>query len=128
MPDAASTSTTGTPTVLTGMTCIKVYDLDSGEPRPSTAADLATITRVADALPHIDGVCIACKDVQHSDIHGEIAEFAIMAENTTKPLEYLCEHARIARRGDRDGERDPRRPRGARGQAGIFCKSSLRCR
>ncbi len=51
------------------------------------------ITRVADALPNIDGVCIACKDVEHSDIHGEIAEFAIMARNTTKPLEYLCEHA-----------------------------------
>jgi len=76
-----------------GMTCIKVFDLASGELRQSTASDLAMITRVADALPNIDGVCIACKDVEHSDIHGEIAEFAIMARNTTKPLEYLCEHA-----------------------------------
>ncbi|HMD73683.1 MAG TPA: trimethylamine methyltransferase family protein [Steroidobacteraceae bacterium] len=76
-----------------GMTCIKVFDLDSGELRASTGADLAMITRVADALPNIDGVCVACKDVEHSDIHGEIAEFAIMARNTTKPLEYLCEHA-----------------------------------
>ncbi len=76
-----------------GMTCIKVYDLESGERRESTAADLALITRVADALPNIDGVCIACKDIPHSDIHGEIAEFAIMARNTVKPLEYLCEHA-----------------------------------
>jgi trimethylamine:corrinoid methyltransferase-like protein len=76
-----------------GMTCIRVYDPQSGEPRPSTAADLARITRIADALPNIDGVCIACKDVPHSDIHGEIGEFAIMARNTTKPLEYLCEHA-----------------------------------
>jgi trimethylamine:corrinoid methyltransferase-like protein len=76
-----------------GMTCIRVYDLATGEPRTSTAEDLATITRVADALPNIDGVCIACKDVPHSDIHGEIAEFAVMASNTTKPLEYLCEHA-----------------------------------
>ncbi|MGA2708511.1 MAG: trimethylamine methyltransferase family protein [Steroidobacteraceae bacterium] len=78
---------------LPGMTCIKVFDLASGELRASTAADLALITRVADALPNIDGVCIGCKDVEHSDIHGEIAEFAIMARNTTKPLEYLCEHA-----------------------------------
>ena len=78
---------------LTGMTCIKVYDLESGERRTSTGADLATITRVADALPHIDGVCVACKDVEHSDIHGEIGEFVIMAQNTTKPLEYLCENA-----------------------------------
>jgi trimethylamine:corrinoid methyltransferase-like protein len=76
-----------------GMTCIKVFDLQSGELRKSTAADLATITRVADGLANIDGICIACKDVEHSDIHGEIGEFAIMARNTTKPLEYLCEHA-----------------------------------
>lgn len=76
-----------------GMTCIKVFDLASGELRQSTAADLAMITRVADGLTNIDGVCIACKDVEHSDIHGEIAEFAVMARNTTKPLEYLCEHA-----------------------------------
>jgi len=74
-----------------GMTCIKVYDLESGEPRDSTAEDLATITRVADALPNIDAMCIACKNVTRSDIHGEIEEFSIMASNTTKPLEYLCE-------------------------------------
>ena len=76
-----------------GMTCIKVYDLGSGEPRESTAADLAMVTRVADGLANIDAVCIACKNVQRSDIHGEIEEFSIMAANTTKPLEYLCEHA-----------------------------------
>jgi trimethylamine--corrinoid protein Co-methyltransferase len=77
-----------------GMTCIKVYDLESGEPRTSNGADLATVTRVADALANIDAVCIACKNIERSDIHGEIEEFAIMAANTTKPLEYLCEHAR----------------------------------
>jgi trimethylamine:corrinoid methyltransferase-like protein len=76
-----------------GMTCIKVYDRATGEPRESDAADLAEIVRVADALEHIDGVCVACKDVPHSTIHGEVNEFAILAQNTTKPLEYLCEHA-----------------------------------
>ena len=76
-----------------GMTCIKVFDLETGEPRASNADDLAMITRVADALPNIDAVCIACKNVARSDIHGEIEEFAILAANTTKPLEYLCEHA-----------------------------------
>ncbi len=75
-----------------GMTCIKVYDLETGEPRNSTAADLAAITRLSDALPNIDGVCIACKNVERADIHGEVEEFSIMAANTTKPLEYLCEH------------------------------------
>ncbi|HYB33161.1 MAG TPA: trimethylamine methyltransferase family protein, partial [Steroidobacteraceae bacterium] len=77
-----------------GMTCIKVYDLESGEQRDSNGEDLATITRVADALANIDAMCIACKNIARSDIHGEIEEFAIMAANTTKPLEYLCEHAR----------------------------------
>jgi trimethylamine:corrinoid methyltransferase-like protein len=77
-----------------GMTCIKVYDLETGEPRDSTAQDLAMVTRIADALPNMDAVCIGCKNVTRSDIHGEIEEFAIMAANTVKPLEYLCENAR----------------------------------
>lgn len=77
-----------------GMTCIKVYDLESGEPRNSTGEDLAMVSRIADSLPNIDAVCIACKNVSRSDIHGEIEEFAIMASNTNKPLEYLCEHAK----------------------------------
>jgi trimethylamine:corrinoid methyltransferase-like protein len=76
-----------------GMTCIKVYDLESGMPRDSTGEDLATVSRVADGLKNIDAVCIACKNVTRSDIHGEIEEFSIMASNTVKPLEYLCEQA-----------------------------------
>ena len=75
-----------------GMTCIKIFDLASGERRESTGDDLATIARVADALPNIDGMCVACKDVPRSDRPGEINEFAILIDNTTKPLEYLCEH------------------------------------
>lgn len=75
-----------------GMTCIKVYDEATGEPRDSTRADLALIARIADGLPHIDAVCVACKDIPNSTMAGEIGEFASMAENTTKPLEYLCEH------------------------------------
>jgi trimethylamine:corrinoid methyltransferase-like protein len=74
-----------------GMTCIKVFDLDSGEPRDSNGEDLATLARVADALPNIDAVCVGVKNVARSTIHGEIEEFAILANHTTKPLEYLCE-------------------------------------
>jgi len=77
-----------------GMTCIKVFDLETGEVRGSNREDLETITRVADALPNIDGVTIACKNIDRSDIFGEIDEFSAMAENTSKPLEYLCEHSR----------------------------------
>jgi trimethylamine--corrinoid protein Co-methyltransferase len=76
-----------------GMTCIRIFDLESGEPRASDAEDLATVTRVADGLSNMDAVCVSVKNVSRSDIHGEIEEFAIMAANTTKPLEYLCEQA-----------------------------------
>ncbi|NMD08098.1 MAG: hypothetical protein GYA66_08985 [Phyllobacteriaceae bacterium] len=76
-----------------GMTCIKLQDIDSGEARDSTRDDLALVTRIADGLPNIDAVCVSCKDVANSTMAGEIGEFACMAENTTKPLEYLCEFA-----------------------------------
>jgi len=76
-----------------GMTCIKVYDGETGEPRDSNREDLATVTRVSDALQNIDAVCVTCKNVAESNIHGEIDEFLALAENTTKPLIYLCEYA-----------------------------------
>jgi trimethylamine:corrinoid methyltransferase-like protein len=75
-----------------GMTAVNVFDLETGERRNSTREDLAAITRVADALPDIDGVCLPCKIVERSSAEGEIEEFAVMAANTSKPLEYLCEH------------------------------------
>ena len=76
-----------------GMTCIKVYDEETGEARDSSREDLATVTRVSDAMQNIDAVCVTCKNVEESNIHGEIDEFSVLAENTTKPLIYLCEYA-----------------------------------
>ena len=76
-----------------GMTCIKVYDRETGEARDSNREDLATVTRVSDALQNINAVCVTCKNVEESNIHGEIDEFSVLAENTTKPLIYLCEYA-----------------------------------
>ncbi len=76
-----------------GMTGIKVYDEHSGETRDSSRQDLVKITQLVDALPHIDGSSVPCKIVEQSDIHGEIDEFAVLAEHTSKPLEYLCEFA-----------------------------------
>jgi trimethylamine:corrinoid methyltransferase-like protein len=83
----------GNTVFLPGMTCIKVFDLETGESRDSTFDDLATITRVADALPNMDGVCVMVKDVPDATLHGEIGEFVAMAENTGKSLEYLCENS-----------------------------------
>ena len=76
-----------------GMTCIKAFDPATGEPRDSWWDDLAMITRVADALSGIDGVCVTCKNVARSDAGGEIDEFVCLVENTGKPLFYLCEQA-----------------------------------
>ncbi len=80
-----------------GMACIQMVDHQSGAVRPSTAADLALIARVADALPNMDAVSVACKDMAHLDVEGEINEFAVLIQNTAKPLEYLCEHAESLR-------------------------------
>ena len=76
-----------------GMTNIKIYDQKTNETRASTREDLATATRVSDALDNIDVVSVACKNVQNSTIYGEIDEFLVLAENSAKPLLYLCEHA-----------------------------------
>ncbi len=75
-----------------GMTCIGVFDDETGEPRASNREDLARITRLADGLDNIDAVCVAVKNVEQSNLFGEIDEFVCMMENTTKPLEYLCEY------------------------------------
>ena len=74
-----------------GMTCINVIDIETGQRRPSTKEDLATITRVADALPYIDYIYPACKIVDRSNVHGDIDEFAVLAANTTKPIGWLSE-------------------------------------
>ncbi len=76
-----------------GMTCIKIYDEETGSARDSNREDLARVTRVSDALENIDVVCVTCKNVDESNIYGEIDEFSVLAENTTKPLIYLCEYA-----------------------------------
>ncbi len=83
----------GATSFIPGMTCIKVVDLETGELRESTREDIATIARVADALQNIDGVCVPVIDVPRPTLHGEIGAFVAMAENTTKPLEYLCENS-----------------------------------
>jgi trimethylamine:corrinoid methyltransferase-like protein len=76
---------------MAGVTCPNVTDLDTGRPRPATAEDIATISRVADALANIDGVCLPCKIAEKPNMAGQIEEFATMVANTSKPLSYLCE-------------------------------------
>lgn len=76
---------------MAGVTCPNFVDLETGEKRPATGDDIAAISRVADALPNIDGVCLPCKIVDESNVYGQIKEFDVMARNTSKPVSYLCE-------------------------------------
>lgn len=75
-----------------GITCINVIDHKTGERRPSAKDDLAAITRLGDALANIDGICLPVKMTEKPDARGEMEEFAVMVENTTKPLKYLCQY------------------------------------
>jgi trimethylamine--corrinoid protein Co-methyltransferase len=69
-----------------------VVNLKTGKTVPSTEKDLATICRVADALPEIDGICLPCKIIESSDASGEIKEFETVVANTTKPLAHFCQY------------------------------------
>ncbi|MCF8068180.1 MAG: trimethylamine methyltransferase family protein [Desulfobacterales bacterium] len=75
-----------------GMGCINVIDIETGKRRSSTREDLATVARVVDALPFIDGISQSCKIVERSDVYGEIDEFNVIASNTTKPITYISEY------------------------------------
>ncbi len=76
-----------------GMTCIQVFDENAPDGvRPSRREDMVDIVKLADALPNMDGVCVPVKIVENSTIHGEIDEFSVMLEHTSKPLEFLCEY------------------------------------
>ena len=77
----------------------RLGDLNAAIRDPAVRAIIATrggkgAYRIADGLDNIDAVCVACKDVPNSTLRGEIGEFLCMMENTTKPLEYLCEWTR----------------------------------
>jgi trimethylamine--corrinoid protein Co-methyltransferase len=80
--------------LMAGVTCMNVVDLETDTPRPATREDLATITRVADALDQVDGVCLPCKIADEASVEGEVAEFVTLASNTTKPITYLCNDVR----------------------------------
>ncbi len=62
------------------VSCLNMIDLNTGERRPSTAEDYIMISRVADALPEIDGVGGSCKINENEGFR-----FVLRAANTSKP-------------------------------------------
>ena len=70
----------------TGSDLMHLYDLESGERRDATLADVATAARLCDALPDIDFV-MSCAYPHEIDPHrAYVEELRVMVANTIKPL------------------------------------------
>ena len=70
-----------------------VYDVETGEHRPTVLADGEMAARLCDALPHIDFV-MAYAHPGDMDPHlALLGSFRAMVKNTTKPLVVVAENA-----------------------------------
>jgi trimethylamine--corrinoid protein Co-methyltransferase len=69
--------------------CVEIYDLDSGEKRGTTAEDVATISRVVDALPEVD-FCWPAVSAQDRpvDVRG-LHELYLAIANTGKHVQTV---------------------------------------
>jgi trimethylamine--corrinoid protein Co-methyltransferase len=77
-----------------GSAVTSVYDLETGEHRPTVLADGIQAARLCDALPHIDFV-MAHAHPGEVDPHVALLEsFRAMVKNTTKPLVVVAENER----------------------------------
>jgi len=77
----------------TGSDLMSIYDLETGEHRPSTLADVARAARLCDALPNIDFI-MSCAYPNDIDPHRAFVEsFRAMSANCTKPLVMTSENA-----------------------------------
>ncbi len=76
-----------------GSAVTAVYDLETGEHRPTVLADGVQAARLCDALPNIDFV-MAYAHPGEGDPHRALLEsFRAMVANTTKPLVVVAENA-----------------------------------
>jgi trimethylamine--corrinoid protein Co-methyltransferase len=76
-----------------GSAVTSVYDLDTGEHRPTVLSDGVDAARLCDALPNIDFV-MAYAHPGEGDPHVALLEsFRAMVANTTKPLVVVAENS-----------------------------------
>ena len=76
----------------TGSDLMNLYDLESGERRKATLADVATAARLCDALPNLDFVMSCAYPNEIADSHrAYITEFRAMVTGTTKPMVVTAE-------------------------------------
>jgi trimethylamine--corrinoid protein Co-methyltransferase len=65
---------------------MSIYDLESGERRPSVLADVGRMARLCDALPNIDFVMSSAYPTDVPAAAAYLESFRAMATNTTKPM------------------------------------------
>jgi trimethylamine---corrinoid protein Co-methyltransferase len=68
-----------------------ILDLESGKRRTPTVQDAVEAARLADALPHVDGV--SSMAVQPAELEVSTVDVHVMRialENSTKPIGYVC--------------------------------------
>ena len=76
-----------------GSAVTNVYDLETGEHRPTRLADGVMGARLCDALPNLDFVMAYAHPGDHDPHVALLESFRAMVNNTTKPLVVVAEHA-----------------------------------
>ena len=76
-----------------GSAVTSVYDLETGEHRPTTLADGIQAARLCDALPMIDFVMAHAHPGEVDPHVALLVSFGTMVSNTTKPLVVVAENA-----------------------------------
>ena len=77
----------------TGSDLISTYDVESGEHRLSTIADVGRAARLCDGLPNIDFVMSFAHPDDVEPHRSYLESFRAMVSNTTKPMVMTSEHA-----------------------------------
>jgi trimethylamine---corrinoid protein Co-methyltransferase len=77
----------------TGSDLMSLYDLETGEHRPSTLADVGRIARLCDALPNIDFIMSSAYPNDVDPHRAFVESFRAMTTNCTKPLVMTSENA-----------------------------------
>lgn len=72
-----------------GSDCAALYDLDTGEHRRATLADVRTGVRLVDALPNLDFAMSMFQPCDAPERSYEIHQMAIMLQETTKPIVFV---------------------------------------
>lgn len=75
----------------TGSDLMHVFDLETGERRPTTLADVGLAALLCDALDHIDFVMSSAYPHEVEPHRAYLEEFRAMVLNTTKPLVMTAE-------------------------------------